>query len=458
MMDEEGTTLMERSLDPEILSESIIALDPAMIEQVMAGSRSIANPNQQWQTYLHTLAFFGVEQWLHQRAGDISLNQEPAAMLQLPYVSVIPAVCHLVANGFKLCLIAIAGQPDAEVAIPRAAIELPEFMPHFYVVVTIYEEQAQVMIHSLLRYDQLATRVVTIPPDADWTYPIPLNWFDQHVDRLLLYLRCANPDAIALPKSISEHLSALTTMQTELLQLLPQLQTSDRPWWQLLTWEQAKVILTTPPLLNWIFTPQPSSPLPAIDSPPPYLSDLLQLLTRPMINVSHWLQDQLDDLAQQLSWVLLPPLSSQMRLKQGRSTLSSEDFEAIVTQLQRQGVTLLPNARAAFSNLVIGTIPARLCVITGTLQEAGQPPEWSLLVVLSPAPGNHLPYGTRLRISDTTGILVQRSLTPHQDDEQLFAEIFGTFDERFLVTITVPDGASLSLPPFSFSRDESCHD
>jgi len=453
-MHEKGTTLMERSLDPEILSESMISLEPAKIEQAMVNSRAITNPEQQWQTYLNSLALFGVEQWLQQRAGELSLNQEQASILQQSYASVIPAVCNVLVNDFKLCLIATANQPDEEVAIPRAAIELPEFIPHFYVVVAIYEEQAQVMIHSLLRYDQLAARLGTIQPDADWTYPIPLDWFDPNPDRLLLYLRCADPAAIALPAPMPDRTSALTTLQTQLLHLLPQLQGRDRPWWEILTWEQAKAILTTPPLLNWILTPH--TPLPTPDSP--HLSDLLQLLTRPMINVNNWFQGQLDELAQQLSWALLPPLSSQMRSRGSNVTLSSEDFEVIVTQLQRQGVTLRPDAQTAFSNLRIGAVPVRLCVITGTLQEAGQPPEWSLLVVVGPAPDNRLPAGTSLRISDTTGILVQRSLTPEQDDEYLFSEIFGTLDERFLVTITVPDGTSLSLPPFSFGTDETFSD
>lgn len=452
-MHEEGTTLMERSLDPEILSESIISLEPAMIEQAMARSRPILNPNQQWQTYLNTLALFGVEQWFHQRAGDIALNQEQASILLPPYASVIPAVCNVVANGFKLCLIATESQPDEEVVVPRAAIELPEFVAHFYVVVAIYEEQAQAKIHSILRYDQLVTRITEIQPDADWTYPIPLNWFDQNSDQLLLYLRCADPGAIPLPELINDRISTLTIMEPELLHLLPQLQDSDRPWWEILTWEQGKAILTNPPLLNWIENSRSNSVRNT-----QHLSDLLQLLTRPMINVGNWLQGQLDDLAEQLSWVLLPSLSSQMRLRELRDTIPGEDIETIITQLQRQGVTLLPDAQAASSNLVIGTISARLCVITGTLQEEGQPPEWSLLVVVSPAPGNHLPYGTHLRISDKTGILVQRSLTPSQENEQLFSEVFGTFDESFLVTITVPDGASLSLPPFSFRRDEALND
>ncbi|MBD2324011.1 DUF1822 family protein [Desertifilum sp. FACHB-866] len=438
---------MERSLDPEILSESMISLKPAMIEQAMIGSRSISNPDQQWQTYLNTLVLFGVEQWFYQRVENTSPHQEQASILLPPYARVIPVVCHVVANDFKLCLIATASQPDEEVAIPRAAIELPEFIPHFYVVVSIYEEQAQVMIHSFLRYDQLAPRIATIQPDEDWTYPIPLSWFDQNIDRLLLYLRCADPRAIALPVPITDtdRISALTTMQTKLLYLLPQLQASDQPWWQLLTWEQGSVILTTPPLLDWLLTPVPErSPLNT-----QHLSDLLQLLTRPMINLSHWLQDQLDDLAQQLSWVLLPPLSSQMRLKE------SEELEAVVTQLQRQGVMLSPDARAVFSNLMIGTTLARLCIITGTLQEEGEPFEWSLLVMVGPIPGDRLPYGTHLRISDTTSILVQRSLTPTQEDEYLFSEIFGTLNETFLVTITVPDGNSLSLPPFSFQRGDA---
>jgi hypothetical protein len=452
MMHEEGTTLMERSLDPESLSESVVSLEPAMIEQAMARSRSIQNADQQWQTYLNTLALFGVEQWFHQRAGDIALNCEQASILRPLYAREIPAVCNVVTNGFKLCLIATASQPDEEIAIPRVAIELPEFIPHFYIIVAIYEEQAQVMIHSILRHDQLITQMQIIQPDHDWTYPIPLHWFDCEIDRLLLYLRCADPISMPLPESERDRISALTTMQAELVNRLPQLQERDRPWWEVLTWAQAKLLLTTPPLLNWIENTQSHSELqtPNSELPTQHLSDLLQLLTRPMINVSVWLQDQLDDLAQQLSWVLLPPASSEMRLKGNQGTLSTEDFEAIVTQLQRQGVTLLPDARAVSSNVVIGTVPVQLFIITGTLTEIEQSPEWSLLVVLGSVPGHPLPHGTRLRISDTTGILVQRMLAPNHENDYLFSQIFGTPDESFLVTISIPHCGSLSLPPFHF--------
>lgn len=442
MMSAQGTTLMERPIDPESLPETIIALEPEMIDRAMQQSRSIQNSDHQWQTYLNFLALAGVEHWFQQRAGDISIHPEPISALHLQL-----GVCSLIANGFKLCVIATESQPDETIAIPRAEIDLPEFIPHLYVVVAIYEELGQVSVHGLLRYDQLAARIGGVQPDEDWSYPIPLQWFDPDPDRLLLYLRCADPASIALPTVTVPNQSLLASMEAELFDRLPQLQGGDRPWWQVLNWEQGRALLTTPALMDWVFHAQERR------WTTQQLSDLLKLLVRPAINVGTWFQEQLDDLAQQLSWVLLPTVSSQMRLKKVDSSSPAEDFEAILTQLQRQGVTLLPNARAAYSNLVVGAVPARLCVVTGMVQTEGHPPEWSLLVIVGPAPGNHLPYGTCLRISDVTGVLVQRSLESSLNDDYLYAEVFGSLDERFLVTITLPEGAVLSLPPFSMQSE-----
>ncbi len=46
----------------------------------------------------------------------------------------------------------------------------------------------------------------------------------------------------------------------------------------------------------------------------------------------------------------------------------------------------------------------------------------------------------QLRISDQTGILAEEKLDYQQNQSYLLAQIEGTYDEKFLVTLTTSDG------------------
>ena len=63
-----------------------------------------------------------------------------------------------------------------------------------------------------------------LQPESDWTYQLPLTWFVDDPDRLLLYLRCLEREAIPLPAIPDERAENLARMQGELTALLPQLQ------------------------------------------------------------------------------------------------------------------------------------------------------------------------------------------------------------------------------------------
>jgi len=76
---------------------------------------------------------------------------------------------------------------------------------------------------------------------------------------------------------------------------------------------------------------------------------------------------------------------------------------------------------------------------------------WSLLAILGKATDRALPTDLILRISDLTGVLVERQL--EAQGAYLFAQVEGTPEERFLVTASLADGTSRSLPPFSFQAE-----
>jgi hypothetical protein len=51
-------------------------------------------------------------------------------------------------------------------------------------------------------------------------------------------------------------------------------------------------------------------------------------------------------------------------------------------------------------------------------------------------------------VRDAAGILV--SQTPGPDLSYLYAQVIGTWDEQFTVTIEMPNGSTLDWPPFAF--------
>lgn len=445
--------LAELDFDFEAFAVEAIALESANIERAIQISSSIPNQSQQWQTYLNALALFGFEQWLRERASDIVLESAKSTVLQPPYANVIQAVANLTVGSFKLCLIATGSLTDEQVIIPQPVIDLPEFAAHFYVLIEIEEEFEQAIIRGFLRRDLLTSQChsLNLQPNPDWTYSVPLAWFDSDPDRLLLYLRCLEPAAILLPEIPSDRQAILSTMQGELETLLPRLQSRETALWQVLNWQQGTAVLTNPELLEWVYKLQTEEPSELRN----YLSDLLNLLTQQTVNVARWLQDQIDELAQGLSWVLMPPTffpaTASMRSTQSlEAVLPAAEFEEIIRQLAHTGIEIPTAARGAYQDIGLADIQARLYALTWPFLSPENTPEWTLLLVLGPAPGNTLPHGIRLRVSDQSGVLVQRTLNRNSMDTYLYVLIAGRWDEKFLATITLHNGTTLTLPPFAF--------
>ncbi len=458
---------IEMGLDYEVLPTGTIDLLPEFIKEAVERSSNIPNEERQWQTYLNVLALCGFEEWLRARATDLSVDRERCSVLQPSVANVIEAVCHLKVNEFQVCLIASGSLTDEEVTIPRAVVDLPEFAAHFYVLVEVQEEWETAVVCGFLSYNQLVERraAVDLQADEDWTYQLPLEWFEGEPDHLLLNLRCLQPTAIPLPSIHSDRTSALEPMQlsrlrsalrssaslSELEALLPQLQSPQRQLWQVLTWEQGAVVLTSPELLNWLYrsqTQEPDSPL-TQTSVRQHLSDILQLLTQPAVNVGRWLWDELDDLARELSWVLLPNLAPTALRRS-----PTEEFQALLTQLRQAGVEIPLQARGAYRDLDLAGMPFRLYGVTWSL--LSEPiSEWTLLLVIGAMPGTSLPPGLQLRVSDQAGVLVEQVLDEQQMDSYFFTSVIGSWDEKFIVTVSLTPEIAKTLPPFSFNPERS---
>lgn len=169
------------------------------------------------------------------------------------------------------------------------------------------------------------------------------------------------------------------------------------------------------------------------------------------LNAALWLRNQLDRIAEELSWILLPPLNlsgAMMSLRSGRSPI--EDLDNVVMELRRDcALEIAPDARAAYRDLQVDAVAVRLYALTWDVSSPTEP-EWSLLLVLGAQPGTQLPQGITLTVQDDSQILTEETL---QQAPYLYAQVIGTWNEQFRVTITLPNGAALTLPPFAFNPD-----
>ncbi|MGB6013563.1 MAG: DUF1822 family protein, partial [Nodosilinea sp.] len=178
-------------------------------------------------------------------------------------------------------------------------------------------------------------------------------------------------------------------------------------------------------------------------------------LNQGFINVGRWLSDRIDALSDTvtstLNWALLPPLSVSHAMMSGHAP--AEALETVLRELEPAGVVIPPMARGAYTDLQPAGVPLRLYALTWT-EMAGPQPEWCLFLVLGPTPGEPLLPGTRLMVRDAATVLADSSLSPNQSANHLYAQVFGTWDEAFAVSVELPNGSTMSWPPFVFQPEE----
>lgn len=167
------------------------------------------------------------------------------------------------------------------------------------------------------------------------------------------------------------------------------------------------------------------------------------------INVGAWLRDRLDDVAAELSWVLLPPPAAPVMLSTSTPT---NQTDTVVSELMAQGMDIPSHARGAYHDLCSGTIDLRLYAVTW---ESGIPEpsaEWTLLLILGAPPNSPPPLGVRMIVRDDQQPLFDRTLTGQSAHHYLFAQLAGEPHEQFWVTVNLHNGVTVTLPPFRFDR------
>lgn len=358
-------------LEHEALDLAAVEITPAELSESAQLSQSVYQTNMQWQSYLNSLAMTGFERWLSERSPDLDLDEQHSTLLLPAYASLLPAICNLRVSAFKLCLIVVGSLWDDEVSIPRAAVDLADFRPHLYVLVRVEEEARQVIIQGCLRQDELAQRHPLLVAEEDWSYSVPLNWFDLDPDHLLLYLRCLEVPSLPLltPISAPDRLPDLR----ERLQTLQPLLGDNTPIWQRLPWSLGAALLLQPVWVSWLYQQQQgqSPALPAVPG---------QSVLLPVIKAGLWLRNQLDQTAASLSWQLLPPLHPATAMRSA-STATAE-LETVLIELEHSGVQLTPQARGAYRDISWENGILRLYAVAWDLPP--QTAEWSLLVVVGP--------------------------------------------------------------------------
>jgi hypothetical protein len=440
----------DAAFDFEASPLETIVLEGTHIESARQLTLQIPNESRRWQTYLNALALFAFEEWLLERAPELSIDREQCSIFQPQYANAIEAVCNFQVQGFKLCLIAMGTLTDTAIAFPRAVLDLPEFTAHFYIVVEVIEELEQATLQGFARYDHLSEyyRLSQLPAEPNWTYRLPMAWFDSNCDELLRSLCFLQPGAIALPPIPRYPPATSPAIHTELEALLPQLQSPESKLWDVLTWEQGAALLRNSELLNQLLVVPRRETETAQNLA--NTKTKLQQLKEPLVNVGLWLRDEINEFAQTLSWVLLPTFAPEAVPLRS----PTQELEVILKQLERTGTNIPLVARGAYSDLKLAENALRLYAVTWPRLSPENLPAWTLLLILGATPGTSLVGGVKLLLSDKSHVLLERVLEPNTEETYLYAQVAGTWDEAFMVTITTKPGESLTLPPFVFRPDQ----
>ncbi|MDV3353794.1 DUF1822 family protein [Leptolyngbyaceae cyanobacterium CCMR0082] len=179
-------------------------------------------------------------------------------------------------------------------------------------------------------------------------------------------------------------------------------------------------------------------------APSSQLSAIAETITTGVVNVGRWLQGELDAMAEQLAWELLPPLTPAHGLRPVK-----EEIENIVEELTSQGIEIPIRARGACKKINLAGFPCRLYAWVWPLM-VDDVPEWSLFLILGPTPGETLPVGIELMVSDQQEILSRSTLTQETSVTYLYTQVIGYWQEQFIVDIGLPNGPTMTLPPFGF--------
>jgi hypothetical protein len=382
-------TTNDDRLNEMFLSTHTIELTEAQIARAIELSQRLPTEAQQWQLYTSALGVLGLEQWLQKRAPELSIQSDWLSDQSFPQNQPFIESIRQLQVN-GFHLYLLTSDDIGATEFPLPRIAIENPSEIPHLYVLIEVLEELGQVQIQGAIQQSALVQRLQSTDVDADhYWLDAEWFDSDPNQLLLWLRCLDPAA------------------------LPRL------------------------------TFQPTS-----DIAPQVPTNVLGPLTQGAINVGAWLSDRLDQFAQELAWTLLPPPTPTPVFRAMRSPV--EEFNTLFTGLIQQGTINPPmGTRGAYQNFELAGVPLRLYAATWAIPNTA---DWTLLLILGAQANQLLPIGTRLQVRDESQVLEEPVLGDRSQD-YLFAQVIGTGAECFWVTVTFSNGASLTLPPFTFVPD-----
>lgn len=436
--------------DLRLVSPECIDLEPEDFDRAAQLSNPVLGETAQWHTYVNGLALQGFTRWIAEQDSSIAVDQQNCSIAKPQYASVINAVCNLRLGKFQICLIATERLFDEVVPIPAATLDLPDFNAHFYVVVEVQEEQAQIIIRGYSRYDQIDRyrQLGELSPDDQWNYAVPLSLFDAEPNHLLFQSQLLEVAAIALPDSAVPALARQWAMSSsgtpvELSSILSHCHSSQFHLSQVLPWPQGSTLLQSPELLDLFYQWQQSSESPR--SLHIRIIEVFTLVTQRAVNTANWLRTELDTFSHSLGWY-----SPQMLAAGASGFRSVNRFNVAIDDLKYQGMDIPEQPHPVYKNIELVGELLQVCSITWALSPSSVAPQWALLVILRTQMGDLLPDGFRLRVTDLTETSQEAAAL---DTELLYVRINADLGKKLVATIISPAGEGLPLTPYSFDPE-----
>ncbi len=382
--------------DSNALAEEIVPVTPEDVETAQLLAQRTQLRGKRWSVYLNSLALAGLKHWLETRSLSFQIQDAHSVIIEPAIDDGISAVCGLVANHFRITVIAIEPDDYPTVPIPKTVFDRVNLKSHFYLFITIYEEVEAIGLRGYIAHDQIPQSLASY---QDY-YALSRDRLTPDFNQLLLHLTCLEPTPIAAPQT--------------------SLQATSPPIRQLLT----QPILNT---ARW-FQTQVQGAIETIDA-----------------------------VTEKLAWQLLPPLSVASALRElptseDWSRVEIESLRSILQDIVQQGVQVVPeDVRVVVRQLYLGTLALQMYVVISPLVNAqGAIEEWSLLLILKRRDQQPLGHGIQLLVHTSCFTEVVQQVTSSDLTGYLFTQIIAELQESLSITIADSTGTSLVLPLMQF--------
>ena len=146
--------------------------------------------------------------------------------------------------------------------------------------------------------------------------------------------------------------------------------------------------------------------------------------------------------------------SDRLKEKTAWTPLSSGALTEVMTRFEGTEFSCCQATRGFFAEMSIAEYRLQLHALVwpedGLLNPEAT--ELSLLLVLSPSAIGYLPIGTEITIAEHNLLHSGQNLRWGSNPTYLYTQVFGEWEKRFTVQVALPSGASVTLPPLTFSQ------